>query len=262
MKILVTGGAGFIGSTTVDLLIKEGHDVVILDNISSGKEANINKAAKLCKRDISDKKVVEIFKREDIDCVIHQAAQVMVKKSLKDPVFDAQVNILGSLNLLEACKESVGKIIYASSGGAVYGEPEYLPVDEKHPIKPLSPYGASKYIVEKYIEIYSSVYGIDYSILRYGNVYGPRQDPHGEGGVVSIFAYKMLNNLSPVIFGDGRQTRDFVYVEDAARANISSIKHGKNVICNIGSGTEKSVNEVVDVIRKTLKSEVQPKFSP
>lgn len=262
MRVLVTGGAGFIGSSISELFISKGYGVVVLDDLSSGRREHVSSRAKFYKADICSPDIRKIFKEENIDCVVHQAAQVQVRKSLEDPTFDARVNILGSINLLELCRDGVKKIIYASSGGAVYGEPEYLPVDEEHPINPISPYGVSKYVVEKYIEAYEEIYGIDYTILRYGNVYGPRQSIAGEAGVIAVFAEKMLRGKSPTINGDGKQTRDFVYVADVAKANLAALRKGKNSVYNVGSGKGTSVNEVFEIMGRALKSEIKPKFGP
>ncbi|AEF97183.1 SDR family oxidoreductase [Methanotorris igneus] len=258
MKILVTGGAGFIGSHIVDELIKNGHEVVILDNLVTGNKNNINPKAEFVEGDITNKNLDEKIDFQDIDVVIHQAAQINVRKSVEDPIYDGDVNVLGTLNILENMRRyDVKKIIYASSGGAVYGEPEYLPVDENHPIAPLSPYGLSKYCGEEYIKLYNRLYGIEYCILRYSNVYGERQDPRGEAGVISIFIDRILNNKNPIIFGDGNQTRDFVYVKDVARANLMALDW-KNEIVNIGTGKETSVNELFKIIADELNYEDKP----
>ncbi|MEE8402865.1 MAG: NAD-dependent epimerase/dehydratase family protein [Candidatus Hydrothermarchaeaceae archaeon] len=259
MNVLVTGGAGFIGSNVVDLLISEGHRVCVLDDLSSGKMGHVNDCATFYETDISGD-VGKIIKDEGIECVIHHAAQIQVRKSIGDPAFDARVNILGSLNLLESCRD-VKKFVFASTGGAIYGEPEYLPADESHPENPLSPYGVSKLAFEKYLYVYGELYGLDYTVLRYGNVYGPRQDPYGEAGVVAIFANNMLNGETPTINGDGEQTRDFVYVEDIARANLLATKKsaGEKVI-NIGTGKETSVNEIFETIQKSLGTGITPSY--
>ena len=212
MEVLVTGGAGFIGSNIVDGLIEADHQVIVVDNLSTGKKENLNEQAEFYNLDLEDQELKEIFRENEISHVIHHAAQIDVQHSIKDPLFDAQNNILSTINLLECCRAyNVKKIIYASSA-AVYGEPDYLPVDEDHPIKAMSPYGISKHTPEHYIKMYSELYNLKYTIFRYANVYGPRQDPKGEGGVVSIFVDKMLAEERPVIFGDGQQTRDFVLI--------------------------------------------------
>lgn len=259
-NVLVTGGAGFIGSNIVDLLIGNGYNISVIDNLYTGKKENLNKKARFYRRDIRNRNLKEVFKKEKPEFVIHHAAQVNVRKSMSDPEFDADVNIMGTINLLECCKNfNIEKIVYASSGGAVYGEPQYLPADESHPINPISQYGASKHAVEHYLELYWKNFGIDYVSLRYSNVYGPRQDPFGEGGVVAIFIGKFLKNLKPVIFGDGNQTRDFVYVGDVANANlVSLIKKTDTRIFNIGAGIETSVNEISEKLKNILNSKIVP----
>lgn len=259
-NVLVTGGAGFIGSNIVDLLIGNGYNISVIDNLYTGKKENLNKKARFYRRDIRNRNLKEVFKKEKPEFVIHHAAQVNVRKSMSDPEFDADVNIMGTINLLECCKNfNIEKIVYASSGGAVYGEPQYLPADESHPINPISQYGASKHAVEHYLELYWKNFGIDYVSLRYSNVFGPRQDPFGEGGVVAIFIGKFLKNLKPVIFGDGNQTRDFVYVGDVANANlVSLIKKTDTRIFNIGAGIETSVNEISEKLKNILNSKIVP----
>ena len=234
MKVLVTGGAGFIGSHIVDMLIEDGHEVIIIDNLSTGKKEFINKKATFYLLDINSPQLEQIFSKEKPEYVIHQAAQVDVALSIQDPVCDADSNILGTIRLLECCKKfKIRKIIYASSC-AVYGETNDCSIHENFIVQPLSFYGASRYTSELYIQLNHKFSGTPYTILRYANVYGPRQTPKGEGGVIAIFMQKALKGEQPVIFGDGEQTRDFVYVKDVASANLSALKNGTNEIINIG----------------------------
>lgn len=264
MKVLVTGGAGFIGSHVVDGLLDDGYDVVVVDNLSTGKEENVNPKAKFYKLDIQDPDLESIFQSEEPDYVSHQAAQKDVRVSVSDPIFDAKINILGTINLLENCiKYKVKKVVFASTGGAIYGEQEVFPAPETHPTRPISPYGITKLVAEHYLYYYKTIYGLDYVSLRYSNVYGPRQDPHGEAGVVAIFVQKMLNGEQPVINGDGEQTRDFVYVGDVARANILAIKNNMNEeIFNIGTGIETTVNQVFRYLRDAINPSIDEKHGP
>lgn len=261
MKFLVTGGAGFIASHIVDRLIEEGNDVVVIDDLSSGYEVNINPKAKFYRMDICSSEVESIFKTEKPDYVNHHAAQTSVTRSVREPQLDVRVNILGSLNLIEqSVKYNIKKFIYASTGGAIYGEPEYLPADENHPIKPLAPYGIDKHTVEHYLYMYNVQYGLKYTILRYANVYGPRQDPHGEAGVVAIFSQKMLKDELPTIFGDGTATRDYVYVGDVVEANMLSIDKGDNGIYNIATCVETSVNELFNMLKNITGFQNHPVY--
>ena len=249
-KILVTGGAGFIGSHVVDLFVAQGYDVVVVDDLSTGRASNLNPAAKFYQIDIRSPKVREVFEAEKPDYVSHHAAQMDVRRSVAQPLFDADINILGSINLIECAKEfMVKRFIYISTGGAVYGEPENLPCDETHPINPICQYGASKHTVEHYLYMYYMNYGLKYTVLRYPNVFGPRQDPHGEAGVVSIFTGKMLAGEPVMINGDGNQTRDFVYVGDCAWANHLILKMDPLPgIYNLGWGRPTSINEICSVL--------------
>jgi UDP-glucose 4-epimerase len=251
MKVMVTGGAGFIGSHIVDAYVDAGHDVVIVDDLSTGKRENVNPHAKLYVADIRDEQAMDqIFDQERPAAISHQAAKANVRESMDEPLLYADVNVLGSLVLLELAREyGIKKIVYASTGGAVYGEPEYLPVDENHPINPLDPYGASKHHVEHYLDIYQLHYDLAYTILRYPNVYGPRQDPHGEAGVVAIWTAQMLMGEQPIINGSGEQQRDFVYVGDIAHANLMALTDGDGQILNLGSGIGTSINEVFQLLR-------------
>ncbi len=263
MKILVTGGAGFIGSNVVDAYIEKGYEVVVVDDLSSGKKENLNKKAKFYNLDICDKALEEVFNKEGIDIVNHHAAQVDVRKSIADPAFDARINIEGSLNILEnSRKYKIKKIIFASSGGVIYGECGNLPPNEDSPISPISPYGVSKYAMECYLSTYEKIYGLRYTALRYGNVYGPRQDPYGEAGVVAIFSGKMLNNEEVNIFGDGEQVRDYVYVGDVVKANILCLENGDNEIFNIGTSRSTSVNQLFSEMKELTQYPKQAVYKP
>jgi len=254
VKILITGGAGFIASHLVNRLIEEDHEVIVVDNLSTGKKENLNREAKFYKLDISSSRLEEIFKEKRPEIVNHHAAQTDVRNSLADPIYDTRVNILGTINILENCRKyNVKRIIFASTGGAIYGEGRYLPARETHPINPEVPYGISKWMVEKYLNLYQKIYGLDYIVLRYGNVYGPRQDPFGEAGVVAIFINALLKGRQPAIFGDGEQVRDFVYVDDIVKANLLAMEKGEGEIFNIGTGNATSVNSLFKKLKEILK---------
>ncbi len=263
-KVLVTGGAGFIGSNIVDILLENGYEAVIVDNLSTGSLHNINKNAKMYRVDITDISLREVFKNEKPDYVIHEAAQINVRTSVEKPIFDATVNIIGSLNLIELSKQfKVKKFIYASSGGACYGEPVETPCKESHPINPICPYGVSKHTVEHYLFNYAHNFGLNYIVLRYSNVYGPRQDPKGEAGVIAIWINKLSSSQPGMIFGDGKQTRDFVFVGDVARANLLVLeKQTKSKIFNISYGEETSVNELYRIIQSEMSSQLEPTYGP
>lgn len=251
MKILITGGAGFIGSHIADACIGAGHDIVIVDDLSTGEIENVNDKAKFIQMDIRDETISELYKHNKFAVVIHHAAQMDVRKSVENPSFDASVNILGTINILENCRTfGVKKFIFASTGGAIYGEQDYFPADEKHPARPLSPYGIAKSAVEKYLYYYNAVFGLQYICLRYANVYGPRQNPLGEAGVVAIFASKMLTGQQPIINGDGEQTRDYTYVSDVVYANMLALDYNKSDIFNVGTGIETDVNTIFNWIKK------------
>jgi UDP-glucose 4-epimerase len=263
LKILVTGGAGFIASQIADAFIKEGHQVVILDDLSTGFEKNINPKAKFIKANICDKSLVKLFESEKFDVVNHHAAQMDVRRSVKDPEFDATTNILGTINLLQNCvKYGVKKFMFASTGGAVYGEQDYFPADEKHNQQPKSPYGISKLAVEKYLSFYNSEYNLNYTILRYANIYGPRQNPFGEAGVVAIFSTKLLKREQPVINGHGKQTRDYVFVGDVVKANLLGLNDEASDVYNIGTGIETDVNQLFHYINSITKAGKEEKHGP
>ena len=263
MKILVTGGAGFIGSHVADSFIQAGHQVVVVDNLHSGKEANLNPRAKFYRVDIRNRDALEmVFQLERPDILCHQAALANVRESIARPAEYAEVNVIGTINLLELARQyGIKKIIYASTGGACYGEPIKLPVTEDHPINPLDPYGASKHAVEHYLYLYQANFKIPYTVLRYPNVYGPRQDPYGEAGVVAIFAVKLLKGEQPVINGDGLQTRDFVHVGDIARANVlASTRDGE--ILNLGWGKGTDINTIFRKLRMLTGSKAEEIHGP
>jgi UDP-glucose 4-epimerase len=264
MKVLITGGAGFIGSNIADAVIEKKHKAVILDNLSSGNKKNVNKKAKFYKADIVDEKnVLKIFKKEKPDAVIHCAAQIDVRKSVAEPKYDADINILGSLNILKACAENkTKKIIFASSGGTIYGECGAKAPDENSFPSPLSPYGIAKHSVENYIKFYGEIHGLKYTILRYANVYGPRQDPKGEAGVIAIFALKMINNEAVTVFGDGKQMRDYVYVEDVVSANLKALMKADNQIINIGTNKAVALNDIVKMMSDFSKTDKKPVYMP
>lgn len=263
MNILITGAAGFIGSHVADRYLELGHRVIIIDNLVTGREENIPARAQFYKMDICDEKIADVFQKEKPVIVNHHAAQMDVRKSVSDPIYDARVNVLGGLNLLQNCiKFGVQKFIFASTGGAIYGEQDYFPADEQHPLRPLSPYGITKLTTEKYLYFYQHSYGLTYTILRYANVYGPRQNPHGEAGVVAIFSERLLSGKQPIINGDGLQTRDYVYVEDVVEANELVLEKGDNKIYNIGTGIETSVVQLYKYIVSASGIEMSEVYGP
>jgi UDP-glucose 4-epimerase len=262
MKILVTGGAGFIGSHVSDAFLSEGHEVHILDDMSGGKDENVPQEAILHRYDIRSEEAARLVERERFEVICHHAAQMDVRKSVADPSFDADVNVRGFLNLMEAGRRSgLRKVLFASTGGAIYGEPDYAPQDESHPLRPLSPYGITKLTTEKYLYYYEQQYGLQYVALRYANIYGPRQNPHGEAGVVAIFAERMLDGRQPVIFGDGEQTRDYVFVGDVVQANLRGLGYDGSGIFNVGTARETSVNELFGMIRDRIDAGFEEKHA-
>ena len=263
MKVLVTGGAGFIGSHVVDGMIEAGHDVVVVDNLATGRKRNLNPKAKFYEVDIRSPELEQVFEAERPEVVDHHAAQMDVRRSVADPIYDADINVLGGIKILNAAvKYGVRKVIHISSGGAVYGEPVYLPCDEKHPVQPLCPYGATKYMLELYLYMYKQMYGLDYSIIRYPNVYGPRQDPAGEAGVVAIFTGQMLKNKPVTIYGSGEQVRDYVFVKDCARANLMLLENGSGNVYNLGFGIGTSVNQVFEGLKEAIGYPMEANYAP
>jgi UDP-glucose 4-epimerase len=262
VKILLTGGAGFIASHICDRLISEGHEVAVIDNLSTGRLEFLNPRAYFYQLDLCDPAIALVFQIEKPELVIHHAAQVSVNNSWENPVLDAAVNVVGSLNLYENCRQyKVKKIIYASSA-AIYGEPLYLGIDEEHPVKPLSFYGLSKYLAEIYLKYYAGLFGLKFTILRYANVYGPRQRSDGEGGVIAIFLSSLLKGEAPVIFGQGEQSRDFIYVADIVEANIQALTRAENEVLNLGTGIELNINQLYAGIEALLCSQLQPVYVP
>lgn len=263
MRILVTGGAGFIGSHIVDTYINAGHDVLVVDDLSTGKRENLNPKARFIQADIQDPTVRQLIVQEKIEILNHHAAQMDVRRSVADPLFDARINILGMLNLLEGAREAgVKKILFASSGGTVYGEQEAFPATEDHPTRPICPYGVSKRTGEHYLYFYNVEYRMPYIALRYANIYGPRQDPHGEAGVVAIFTLRLLSGEQPVINGDGKQTRDYVFVGDVARANLAALQTDYTGSINIGTGIETDVNQLFAHLRQCVGSSTPETHGP
>jgi UDP-glucose 4-epimerase len=262
MKIIVTGGCGFIGSHITDALLAEGHEVLAVDDLSSGRLKNIDKRAAFAEADIRSEALSDIFAAFRPEVVYHEAAQTKVQKSVESPGLDADINITGTINVLERCRENgVRKLIYASSA-AVYGEPRYLPIDELHPVEPLSFYGLSKLVGERYITMYAALFGLKYTIFRYANVYGERQPSMSDGAVIPIFIERMAQGKPPVIFGDGGQTRDFIYVGDVAAANLAALERADNEIINIGTGSRISINALVGSLIKIFGMESAAEYGP
>ena len=264
MKILVTGGAGFIGSHVTELLIAAGHEVHVLDNLSTGRRQNVRRGVPLHCLDIRDSAIVDLLRKERYEVLAHHAAQMDVRRSVEDPAHDLSVNLAGFLNLMEAGRvHGLKRVIFASTGGAIYGEPEEVPQTEAHVLRPVSPYGITKLATEKYLHFYDTQFGIPYVALRYGNVYGPRQNPHGEAGVVAIFTQRILDGMPVVINGDGLQTRDYIYVKDVARANIAALSYdGPSCTVNIGTGRETDVVALYQAIRRAVGVAARVRHAP
>ncbi len=263
MKILVTGGAGFIGSHVTEAYLAEGHEVRVIDNLSTGRRANVPRAATLYELDIHHRDVEDVFAEFKPEVVNHLAAQASVKLSTGDPVHDLEVNGGGTARIAALCAaHGVRKLIYAGSGGTAYGDPEALPIPESHPTRPVSPYGLSKLVGEQYVQFQHRFSGLDYTILRYSNAYGPRQDPHGEAGVVAIFTGRLLGGIPCVIDGDGEQRKDYVYVGDMARANVLALSAGSGETLNIGTGEGTTVNAIFEELRRATGSTMEPQHGP
>jgi len=265
VKILVTGGAGFIGSHVVDAYVAAGHQVAVLDNFSTGRAANVNPAAEVHHVDVREQtEVAKLVAAFQPDVINHHAAQAEVPKSVSDPAHDAHVNILGGLNLLKASVDnSVRKFIFSSTGGALYGEPDVVPADEDHPVRPLSPYGTSKYAFEQYLGTYQRTFDLDYTVLRYANIYGPRQDFHAEEGrVIAIFASRMLLGKPVTIDGDGTQSRDMLHVADVATANLAALESGSGGTFHVSTGIPLTVNDMFRKLALLTDYKIEPRFGP
>ena len=268
MRALVTGGAGFIGSNLVDGLLARGDEVTVLDDLTTGRRENLESAlsngAELAEVDVRDAQaVIDLFSRVEPEAVFHLAAQIDVRKSAADPVFDARVNVEGTINVLEAARRTgAGRVVNTSTGGAIYGEGRILPAPEDHPVAPEAPYGQSKFAAEGYCELFSRMHGVSTVSLRYGNVYGPRQDPLGEAGVVAIFCGKLLDGGKPTVFGDGLQTRDYVFVGDVVDANMKAAESNAGGAFNIGTGAETSVIDLVEALRQHADNGFEPEHAP
>jgi UDP-glucose 4-epimerase len=264
VKILVTGGAGFIGSHVVDAFVAAGHEVAVVDNLATGDAGRVNPAASFHGVDLRSSRLARVFEVERPQVVAHLAAQPAVARSVADPIFDASVNILGALHLLECCRRSgVRRIIYSSTGGAAYGDTGSLPTSEERPPRPASPYGVAKIAVEHYLHAWERIHGLAAVSLRYANVYGPRQDPHGECGVVAIFCRRLLTGQPAVIHGDGEQTRDYVYVEDVAAVNVRALERPEvRGPVNIGTGVETSVNRLYRILARAAGVGGAPAYGP
>lgn len=262
-NVCVTGGAGFIGSHLVDAFLERGHRVLVIDDLSTGRRNNVPAEAELQVLDIQSEKAANHVAQGGIDLLVHQAAQMDVRRSVADPVLDARVNVLGTLNLLEAAREGgVRQVLFASTGGAIYGEQEAHPAPEDHPTRPVSPYGVAKLAVERYLYFYAREYGLSATCLRYANVYGERQNPHGEAGVVAIFAKHLIGGRPATIHGDGLQSRDYIHVSDVVDANLAAVGRSGFRVYNVGTGIETSVVELYRLLAEAAGSKLEPRHGP
>lgn len=262
MNVLITGGAGFVGSHLADACLQRGYGTYVLDNLSTGRKENLSPGVELIIADLARDDLDDIVSKVKPEYIFHLAAQSSVPVSIRDPFLDAEVNIMGTIKLLEAArKNGVKKIIYASSA-AVYGNPCYLPINETHQRVPLSFYGISKYVPEYYMKVYMDLYDLSFTALRYANIYGPRQIPHGEGGVIAIFVDRILKGEEIVIHGDGKQTRDFIYVTDIALANLAAMEHGDGGIYNIGTGVPTTINQLVSTLEEIVDAPIVKRYGP
>jgi UDP-glucose 4-epimerase len=262
MKVVATGGAGFIGSHLVDALVERGDEVIVVDDLSSGAKQHLSPDVEFHQLDIRSRQAAELIRRRRPDAIAHHAAQMSVSRSVREPLFDADTNLIGSLNLLEAAREVGARFVFASTGGALYGDAAVLPTPESYPAWPVSPYGVSKLAFEHYLHCYSAQHGLRYAALRYANVYGPRQNPHGEAGVIAIFCLRLLAEEEPIVNGDGNQTRDFVYVSDVVRAQIAALDSDVTGHFNVGSARQSDVNTVFDMIAERIGTSLGKRHGP
>ncbi|HEY4867725.1 MAG TPA: NAD-dependent epimerase/dehydratase family protein [Candidatus Dormibacteraeota bacterium] len=262
MRVLATGGAGFIGSHLVDALLKRGDEVIVIDDLSTGSSQNLNPDAEFHQLDIRSRQAAELVRRRRPNAIVHHAAQMSVSRSVREPAFDADVNLMGSINLLEAARQAEARFIFASTGGALYGDADILPTPETYPAWPVSPYGVSKLAFEHYLHCYGVQHGLGYTALRYANVYGPRQNPHGEAGVVAIFCLNLLSAEPPTVNGDGKQTRDFIHVADVVRANLAALDSDQRGHFNVGTGRPCDINTLFEMIEGRMEVSIGKRHGP
>jgi UDP-glucose 4-epimerase len=260
--VLATGGAGFIGSHLADALLKRGDEVIVIDDLSTGSSQNLNPDAEFHQLDIRSRQAAELVRRRRPDAIVHHAAQMSVSRSVREPAFDADVNLMGSINLLEAARQVEARFIFASTGGALYGDADILPTPETYPAWPVSPYGVSKLAFEHYLHCYGVQHGLGYTALRYANVYGPRQNPHGEAGVVAIFCLNLLSAEPPTVNGDGKQTRDFIHVADVVRANLAALDSDQRGHFNVGTGRPCDINTLFEMIEGRMEVSIGKRHGP
>ena len=260
--MLATGGAGFIGSHLADALLKRGDEVIVIDDLSTGSSQNLNPDAEFHQLDIRSRQAAELIRRRRPDAIVHHAAQMSVSRSVREPAFDADVNLMGSINLLEAARQVEARFIFASTGGALYGDADILPTPETYPAWPVSPYGVSKLAFEHYLHCYGVQHGLGYTALRYANVYGPRQNPHGEAGVVAIFCLNLLSAEPPTVNGDGKQTRDFIHVADVVRANLAALDSDQRGHFNVGTGRPCDINTLFEMIEGRMEVSIGKRHGP
>jgi UDP-glucose 4-epimerase len=260
--VLATGGAGFIGSHLADALLKRGDEVIVIDDLSTGSSQNLNPDAEFHQLDIRSRQAAELVRRRRPDAIVHHAAQMSVSRSVREPAFDADVNLMGSINLLEAARQAEARFIFASTGGALYGDADILPTPETYPAWPVSPYGVSKLAFEHYLHCYGVQHGLGYTALRYANVYGPRQNPHGEAGVVAIFCLNLLSAEPPTVNGDGKQTRDFIHVADVVRANLAALDSDQRGHYNVGTGRPCDINTLFEMIEARMEVSIGKRHGP